>query len=311
MPQPFMGDGPKVTLGDVQASPFAADPAFDNSAAAVVTSFESEDEVRSGVVPANAYRVDRSTPDASAVPQPGSGDAAFAHDVELVLEQLKTGAIGKGQLDLSRWYRRRNELSPKAREYLLGLLDELTGTVVYSREHLITEKFVAGPNMTLQQVADRCEVPAALLAKINGVDPAAPLQQGQELKVVLGPYHLEVDLSNREIVAYLVDGRYAGRFPIGVGEEVPVADGKYAISGKIEHPNYQLPSGENVGGGDPRNPLGNLLIEVGEQFGIHGTNSDANIGQVVPPGCIHLRNQDISDLYDMVLTSKSRVTVRR
>ncbi len=56
-------------------------------------------------------------------------------------------------------------------------------------------------------------------------------------------------------------------------------------------PNY-------VAGGDPRNPLGNRALYLGDSmYRIHGTDAPWLIGEQVSHGCIRMYNEDVADLY--------------
>jgi hypothetical protein len=46
--------------------------------------------------------------------------------------------------------------------------------------------------------------------------------------------------------------------------------------------------------------LGTHRLEMGDGYGIHGTNDPASIGRSASHGCVRLRNEDIAKLYDMV-----------
>ena len=60
--------------------------------------------------------------------------------------------------------------------------------------------------------------------------------------------------------------------------------------------NPTLPA--SVRGGDPRNPLGNRALYLGESmYRIHGTDAPWLIGQQVSHGCIRMYNEDVADLY--------------
>ncbi len=53
-----------------------------------------------------------------------------------------------------------------------------------------------------------------------------------------------------------------------------------------------------VAGGDPRNPLGNRALYLGDSmYRIHGTDAPWLIGQQVSHGCIRMFNEDVADLY--------------
>lgn len=272
-------------------------------------------DVKSGLVPADPPGRVAQT---SAV-QPADraeSERRFQETMGELRRMLLERQLAKAQMELSAWYPRRHELSEESRSQLVRLLDELTGTVVYSREHHLMSPHVVKANETLEQIADRYAVPPRLLAKINGITDAAALRPGDELKLVPGPFHAEINLAQRQITIYLTDHRYAGRFAIGVGQEVPVEPGDYLVTGKMENPVYRGADGSAFEPGDPKNPLGQLLIEIGSsmsesKFALHGTNDDASLDRACVEGCIRLTGRDIDDLYDMLLVERSNVRIRR
>ena len=73
-------------------------------------------------------------------------------------------------------------------------------------------------NESLDEIAERYNVPLELLQKINGIDNPEVLVPGTELKVVTGPFRANMDLPGQELTLFL-NGLYAGRFPITIGRE--------------------------------------------------------------------------------------------
>ena len=53
--------------------------------------------------------------------------------------------------------------------------------------------------------------------------------------------------------------------------------------------------------GGPDNPLGARALYLGStEYRIHGTSEPWTIGQAVSSGCIRMRNEDVTDLYERV-----------
>ena len=53
--------------------------------------------------------------------------------------------------------------------------------------------------------------------------------------------------------------------------------------------------------GGPENPLGARALYLGSTlYRIHGTNAPWSIGSGVSSGCIRMRNEDVTDLYERV-----------
>jgi LysM repeat protein len=256
--------------------------------------------------------------DENAAEQPPADDIAAMFDAFMgeVQQELAANHLAEAHLALSRFYRRPG-LTPEQSAEVTDLLDQLAGTVIYSREHHLEPPHVVRPGETLEDIAEQYEVPWQLLANINRIDDPHRLRPGEELKVVRGPFHAEVHLADREMTVML-GRRYAGRFPIGVGHDVPPeqVEGPYQVDQKTVGPSYVGPDGLRFRERDPRNPLGGWQLALsrpgGEPTGVslHGTNDPGNVGRSCERGTICLDDRDIQDVY-AILSVGSRVTIRR
>ncbi len=224
--------------------------------------------------------------------------------IQALLDQNR---LADAQLELSRWYDD-PRFNAAEQAQVLALLDQLTGTVVYSNEHLLDAPYTVQPGDTLEAIAERYQVPWQVLAKINGLNDPRQLPPGGSLKVVPGPFSGFVELSKFRLTLWL-NGRYAGRFTIGVGPDLPASDGEFVVVGKVENPGYQA-ADLVVDANDPRNPLGEYWIDLGHRLGIHGTADPGNIGRTTDRGSIVLGPAEVQDVYDMLIAG-SRVMIRR
>jgi hypothetical protein len=243
----------------------------------------------------------------------------FASFMEAVQKKLDEGKYGEAQLALSSLYGN-PDLPPDQARQITTLLDQLAGTVIYSRRHLLEPAYKAQPGDTLEKLGKKFNVPWELLARINGLVPSGPispdgatkdqpLPEGLELKVVRGPFNATIDLEKHELTLLLQD-RYAGRFPIGVGRDQPKLDGEYTVRAKTPYPRYFGPDGVNIESRDPKNPLGAAWIGLTDKIGIHGTNNPQNVGRDDNRGTICVKDRDLQDLYG-ILSVGSRVTILR
>lgn len=113
---------------------------------------------------------------------------------------------------------------------------------------------------------------------------------------------------------YLVEeGGQARRYGVGVGKEGFGWTGTETITNKRQWPTWtppqQMREREAAKGrilpvtmeGGPANPLGARALYLGDTlYRIHGTNAPWTIGQNVSSGCIRMRNEDVTDLYERV-----------
>ena len=109
---------------------------------------------------------------------------------------------------------------------------------------------------------------------------------------------------------YLVTGNgQALRYGIGVGRDGFRWSGTHRITAKKEWPSWTPPAQmlrrrpdlprHMAGGLD--NPLGARAMYLGSSlYRIHGSNEPWTIGQAVSSGCIRMRNEDVTDLYERV-----------
>ncbi|HEV3138162.1 MAG TPA: L,D-transpeptidase family protein [Pirellulales bacterium] len=255
--------------------------------------------------PADSFR---GPPDAGA-PQPGGSASALGAVLQSARRDLEAGQLDSALQQLSVWYDDAR-LSPSEQQQLTQMLDQVAGTVVYSTQHLLEAPYEVQPGERLEDIAQRYNVPWQLLAKINGIDDPQSLRPGERLKVVRGPFNALISLEKRQLTL-LLDGRYAGRFAIGIGAEHPPQEGTYSVSDKVINPVYRSRD-RAIDGGNPSNPLGDRWIGFGpgRELGIHGTDRPENIGRTDLPGSISLSPRDVEDVYD-ILSLGSKVIIRR
>ena len=227
---------------------------------------------------------------------------------QAVQAKLDEGRLAEALSALSTLYDS-PEVSPEQAREITDLLDRLAGTVIYSRQHLLEQPYKVRPGETLEQIAEAYKVPAQLLAKINGIRDQQRLEPGRELKVVRGPFNALIDLDKYELTLML-GGRYAGRFPIGVGRDHPNLEGSYVVRNKTVNPaRYGREASPAAGEADGGYP-GGYWIDLGNQIGIHGTNDPQNLHRAAGRGSVSLGDRDIEDVFG-ILSVGSRVIIQR
>lgn len=95
-----------------------------------------------------------------------------------------------------------------------------------------------------------------------------------------------VKVSGSEIVRQYADGR---QVPLKATEGHEIV-----VNGNILIPPYGVNQRRYAG------VLGTRRLELGDGYGIHGTNEPSSIGRAVSHGCVRLLNEDVEKLYDMV-----------
>ncbi len=176
--------------------------------------------------------------------------------------------------------------------------------------------------------------PAAALrgpARQNGVrvdaDPVRTAAVARPVRRAINPIYLpqQVAYAGREAPGtividtrtnflYLVEANgQARRYGVGTGKPGFEWAGTHAITRKQVWPDWRPPSEmiarERKKGkylptylaGGPENPLGARALYLGSTlYRIHGTNQPWTIGGAVSSGCIRMRNEDVTDLYERV-----------
>lgn len=311
--------GPPGVAVATGGQPLAPAAPFGSAAAAPATGPPpSEADWRAGNSPAGGapagappgqYLVD---PGASPPANP-VGAMPFSAAAERARQDLDSGRLAEGLVQLSAWYDS-PQLSPAEHQQLCALLDQVAGTVIYSTNHLLEQPYEVQPGDRLEDIGQRYQVPWELLAKINGIQDPQGLRPGDRLKIVRGPFDAVISLEGRQLTLML-NGAYAGRFPIGMGRDNPPREGQYSVINKVVNPQYRGLD-RAIDGGDPANPLGSRWLgfssgpEVDDGYAIHGTNDPSALGRPDQPGCIAMPPRDVEDVYD-ILSIGSRITVRR
>jgi LysM repeat protein len=235
-----------------------------------------------------------------------NNDHAFQETMTAARDQLNSGQFSTALLALSLWYDDPS-LSTQDHNDLVALLDQVAGSAIYSRQHLLEPAHVVTAGEILDDIAARYKVPAGLLAKINGVAGDAPLTAGQELKVVRGPFYGVIDTDQKTLTLWVAN-RYAGRFTAHVGPEFEQIVGTFVVKNKIRthpandgQPYIQL--GLGYPGETPPSP-------AAHQLSIAGMLSPADAGRGELPGRVGVSTKDADDLID-ILSEGSRITIRR
>jgi len=257
----------------------------------------------SEVVGASYERTDSASsigmrPDAGVLP------AEVASQLRKIDSNLQQERVLDAHADLSRIYWKHPEFRDLIQERIEG-----TASLIFTT----TERQFAEPHFvqygeTLQTIAKQYDVPWMYLAMLNRVSPEK-LQAGQQLKVVRGPFAAVVDLDDFALTVH-AHGWYVHRYAIGTGRDQRTPTGEFTVKDKLENPTWYNPDGEVVDADDPENPLGEYWLGLGNHIGIHGTIDPDSIGKAVSRGCIHLNDDDITEVFGL-LGVGSKVLIRQ
>ena len=118
---------------------------------------------------------------------------------------MQSGQLGNALLSLTAWYGEPS-LSTEQRERCLNQLDQLAGSVIYSRDSFLEPAHVVQQGETLVDIGRQYSVSPDFLARINGVTNPSQLRSGETIKIVRGPFRAEVDRNASTLTLFL--GRY-------------------------------------------------------------------------------------------------------
>ena len=248
-------------------------------------------------------------PAVDSVDEPPVRIAKRPNDVEPSLDlteidrQFKAGQFLEAHQALSKIYWQQPELRSRIQERI----DATAKVIYFSPQPHVQEPYVVQAGDQLRKIAAKHHVPWPFLAKLNRTDPRR-LREGQKLKVIDGPFGAVVTLSDFELVLHH-HGQYVRGYRICIGKDGSSPVGKFKVLNKVTNPQYTDPDGKVFAGDDPKNPLGNVWIDLGESYGIHGTIEPNSIGKAESRGCIRLLNADAAEVFD-TLEVGSEVVIR-
>jgi LysM repeat protein len=243
----------------------------------------------------------------------GAPTASFASSWPAIQTALERGDLAEAHQLLSPWHDD-STLNPADAKKVDSLLSQLAGTVIYSTEHRLQPARVVKPGESLETIAKEYNVPWQLLAKINGIPAANLVRPGQELKVVPGPFSAIVDLGSSQLTL-LVDGRYAGKFPITVPIGATVSEGAWLVDQKLMAPASVIT--QSAYSNQPARVDHAIMLRSGsEEAATEGgpTLAIASSSAPTAPGAsapaIQVSAADAEELSD-ILSIGSRVIIRR
>ena len=195
---------------------------------------------------------------------------------------------------------------PEVYPVIKSRIEETARMIYFAPQPHFMKPYEIEPGDQLRKVAQKYEITWEYLAKLNQIDPKR-IRPGQKLKVIKGPFHVFVDLSDFTLTVHS-HGYFVKRYTIGTGKDHSTPTGKFVVKDKLVDPTYYGPDGV-IANDDPTNPLGERWIDIGDSYGIHGTIDPASIGKAESKGCVRMQNDDVAEVYDL-LGVGSEVVIR-
>lgn len=180
-----------------------------------------------------------------------------------------------------------------------------------TRAFLFGQPAVQAPIPIAPQTASftipRASQPAGQTARNRQVDPQfLPQLVAYQSKEAAGT--IVIDTTARYLY-FVLGNRQAIRYGVGVGRPGFEWAGVHTVTRKSEWPDWtpppemlqRRPELPRFMEGGPANPLGARALYLGSTlYRIHGSNEPWTIGHAVSSGCIRMRNEDVTDLYERV-----------
>ena len=171
---------------------------------------------------------------------------------------------------------------------------------------------------------DREALTAELHAALeDGTEAVEPHVERTQPAVTADAYSKVLLVRQNERRLYLyVDGEIAREWPVAVGApDSPTPKGVFEVGAKRHSPTWNNPAPDGWGSDMPKtvgpgydNPLGLRAINwnrggVDTLIRLHGTAEVSSIGQAASRGCVRLTNDDVVELYDLVPSGTTIVSV--
>ena len=188
-------------------------------------------------------------------------------------------------------------------------LTQLSNEILFSPQpcpEAIVYTVTAEDSKGLGAVARRYDTTYELIVKINHKKNET-IRVGETLKIISGPFDVLVRKKGYALEVSL-NGAFVKHYKIGLGVNGSTPVGEFNVKSKLIKPVWYRPGGE-VAYGDPENPLGTRWIGFLNEYGIHGTWEPDSIGKDGSRGCVRMLNAEVEELYDLLVTGKSKVTV--
>ena len=171
---------------------------------------------------------------------------------------------------------------------------------------------------TIYGIGMKLNTTQALLTRANNLGENANLHINMNLKYT--PKEFEIIIERSTLRLYLLDknGIFAV-YRVGLGKKGNETTlGRYRIGNKAKDPVWYKPGFGPIAAGSPENELGTRwmpMIPESEglptDLGIHGTINPESVGHYSSMGCPRLQNEEVEELYDLIVRSTPVTVVER
>ena len=215
----------------------------------------------------------------------------------------------------------------QARGVLTDLSDILVFSPIISDGDPYSIEYIIRNGDTLSAIVQKMglQVDWRFIQRVNDIGHASAIRPGQNLKLIIGPFHAIVDKNAFRIDLFLGNGDaqvFVCSYPVGLGEfnSTPIGLFKVRRNSKLINPMWVNPrTAELFSSDNPLNPIGERWIGLQGMdehtkdlfgLGIHGTIEPKSIGTNASMGCVRMLEGDVEIVYEMLLEGISTVEIR-
>jgi hypothetical protein len=231
-----------------------------------------------------------------------------------------------------------NKLPPakaaSTRKLLTSLAENTLFSPAFNRDdpYLLRYTVKAGDKLSRVERQMELHVPTQIICKTNRIDDPNMIRAGQTLKMIKGPFHAVISLSNFTMDIYLhrkgLPYVFIKRVPVGVGKEgiTPVGSWRVGLGRKMIKPPWNAPPNSGRKGtilyGKPGYPFGKKGLWIGlegtdektkplQGYGLHSTDEPHSVGKQVSLGCVRLGDDDMELVFSLLYEKWSTVTIKK
>ncbi|MBI68704.1 MAG: hypothetical protein CMJ38_01535 [Phycisphaerae bacterium] len=211
-----------------------------------------------------------------------------------------------------------------------GVLTDLNDRMVFSPEIMAGDpysvEYIVQGGDTLSGIVKKMgvQVDWRFIQRINNIKSASGIRPGQNLKLVTGPFHAEIDKKSYRIDLFLGEGAnqvFVRSYRVGLGEynSTPIGSFKVRRNSKLINPTWVNPRTRAFfAADDPMNPIGERWIGLEgieertadlSGLGIHGTIEPETIGKDASMGCVRMHSDDVAEIYEVLAEGVSTVNI--
>ena len=156
------------------------------------------------------------------------------------------------------------------------------------------------PGDSLGGLSKKYNTTIQLIKIANGLT-SDMIRTGEKLRIWTAPFNLLINKSQN--VLFLKSGEEVLKiYHVATGKDNITPVGAFKIATKIENPVWFKAGGAPIPSESPQNELGSrwMGFDTDPHYGIHGTTHPETIGQQVSAGCVHLKNQEVEELFNIL-----------